>query len=76
MFCQTDALPGIIGSSLRRPPKLLLLELGEQERVLAGLGQFREMAPHAGLDTPAAWLSAGAFLLGVGLARLGDRHVT
>ena len=55
--------------------RLFLLEFGEQQGFLAGLGQFREMVLHAGLDMPAAGLKAGAFLFGVGLAGFGDRHV-
>jgi hypothetical protein len=56
--------------------RLLLLDFCEQQRFLAGLGQFREMVFHAGLDTPAAGLNVSAFFMGVGLASLGYRHVT
>ena len=59
-----------------RRARLLLLELGEQQRFFAGLGQFREVVLHAGLDPPAAGLNAGASMVGVCLAGLGYRHVT
>jgi hypothetical protein len=55
--------------------RLLLLELGEKQRFFAVLGQFREVIPHAGLNTPAAGLNTGAFLLCVGLAGFGYRHI-
>ena len=53
-----------------------MLQLGEQQRVLTGLGQLGEVVLHADLNMPAAGLNASAFLLSVGLAGLGYRHVT
>ena len=53
----------------------MLLELGEQQGLLAGLSQFHEVLLHARLNTPAAGLNTGAFLLCVGLAGLDYRHV-
>ena len=65
-----DCTPAVV-----RAAKLLLLKLGKQQRILAGLGQFGEVLLHAGLDTAAAGLDVRASFLSVGLADLGYRHV-